>query len=250
MVKQGLFAFLSFLLPLIASCGETQEFPALDDEMGAVVESYFNYQAWCGPDDTTQEGVSYPYEAYQAAEEEKYPKTYLKLETKQGEEWYCCTYTRWEAYYMEYKGSTHPEHLKQVAAGEISLPEITKPVFPETDWKTENIRSVEENLDYFCRRAFEEEYEAGELFEIYLTDFCPENGIPPMLYILCGDEICELRGGIGHGSDWLRADMELSFGPINADGLYDTVPKSEITEETLDHIREIAVLRSECQKEP
>lgn len=247
-MKKILAAFLSFLFFSISSCSKTQKLPALDDTMESVMETYFNYKAWCHPDEIAQEGLCYPYEAYKTTEEQKYPETYLKIETEKGETWYRCTYTRQEEYYMETLRINLPENLEQVAAGEISIPEVTKPVFTETAWKTTNIERTKKNLPYFCARAFEEEYHAGETFEIYLSDFCPENGIMPMMYIICGDEICELYGGMGHYNDWLRADMELTFGMVNEDGLFDTVPRNEINEEKLNHIFEISTLHLEFQK--
>ncbi len=75
-------------------------------------------------------------------------------------------------------------------------------------------RVYQKNLGYFCARAFEEEYHAGE----------------------------------GHHDDWLRADMELTFGMVNDEGLFDTVSKNEISEEKLNHICEIAVLHLEYRK--
>ncbi len=247
-MKRVLVGLLTFFSLFMSSCEKTQEFPELEDGIEAVVETYFNYEAWCHPDEIAQEGLSYPYKAYRVTEEQKFPETYLKVETEKGETWYCCTYTRWEAYYMNPLRKSLPENLEQVASGEISLPEVTKPVFDETGWKTENIEFTKKNLGYFCARAFEEEYHAGESFEIYLSDFCPENGIMPMMYIICGDEICELRGGMGHHDDWLRADMELTFGMVNDEGLFDTVSKNEISEEKLNHICEIAVLHLEYRK--
>ncbi len=247
-MKRIMVGFFTFLFLFMTSCGKTKKFPELEDDIKVVVETYFNYEAWCHPDEIAQEEISYPYEAYRITEKQKFSETYLKVETEKGEAWYCCTYTRWEAYYMNPLRTSLPENLEQVASGEISLPEVTKPVFAETEWKTENIEFTKKNLGYFCARAFDEEYQAGESFQIYLSDFCPENGIMPMMYIICGDEICELRGSMGHHDDWMRADMELAFGMVNEEGGFDTVSQNEISEEKLNHIFEIAVLHLECQK--
>lgn len=248
MAKRILIVFSPFLFLFMSSCEKTQKYPELDRVVEVVVETYFNYEAWCYPDEIAQEALSYPYKAYRVTEEQRFPEIYFEVETEKGEAWYCCTYTRQEEYYMAPLHKSLPENLEQIASGEIFLPEVTKPVFTETEWKTENIEFTKKNLGYFCARAFEEEYHAGEPFEIYLSDFCPENGIMPMLYIICGDEICELRGGMGHYDDWMRADMELTFGMVNEEGAFDTVSKNEMSEEKWNHICEIAVLHLEYRK--
>ncbi len=53
--------------------------------------------------------------------------------------------------YMNPLRKSLPENLEQVASGEISLPEVTKPVFDETGWKTENIEFTKKILVIFVQ---------------------------------------------------------------------------------------------------
>lgn len=230
-------------------CGGWYRKQSLDAELEHVVKEYLNHFFWCNPDDMPQEAAVYPYQIYKTAEEGEFPETYLKLGLKEDWQWFCCTYARWQEYYIEPLRRELPEGLWMAASGEIAMSDVKQPVFQESDWKSVKLQNIERALGNLCCRAFEEEYWAGEVFEVYLSDFCPENGMMPVMYIFCGDEVCELQGSLGHSDTWRKEDMELDFRSLNEKGLFDITAKEGMDKDRFERIRKISVLHMECKKD-
>ncbi|MDE7297954.1 MAG: hypothetical protein K2N94_03880 [Lachnospiraceae bacterium] len=238
-----------FVILLLGGCGDKKSSP-LPDDLEKVLIEYLNYEAWCNPNDFSQEKTTYSYHAYRKSEEEqKFPEIFLKIEMNEGVVWYCCTYTRQKIYCIEPLREV-PKELEETDSGELILPEVTRPVFADSTIKNNALEEIQKGLDSYCGRAFEEAYHAGECIEVYLTDFCMENGIMPTMYLICGDKVCELYSYLSHQADWMAADMSIVFwADTNEDGSFMSLVKEDIDKEKFERICQIAILHAEYKKE-